>query len=81
MSKKSTPSRPTRKAPKDFPLTRHPRGYWCKKVKGKLLFSGGKFAAPVLGRPSVHLDVIRGAEIEPQDDLCRLFREMAGRNL
>lgn len=22
----------TKKAPKDFPLTRHPRGYWCKKL-------------------------------------------------
>ncbi|MCY2990718.1 MAG: hypothetical protein NTY19_22995 [Planctomycetota bacterium] len=40
MSKKSTPSRPTRKAPKDFPLTRHPRSYWCKKVKGKLRYFG-----------------------------------------
>ncbi len=40
MSKNSTPSRPTRKAPKDFPLTRHPRGYWCKKVKGKLHYFG-----------------------------------------
>ena len=26
MFKKSTSSRPSRKAPKDFPLTRHPRG-------------------------------------------------------
>ncbi len=40
MSKNSTPSQSSRKAPKDFPLTRHPRGYWCKKVKGKLHYFG-----------------------------------------
>ncbi len=40
MSKNSTPSQSSRKAPNDFPLTRHPRGYWCKKVKGKLHYFG-----------------------------------------
>ena len=24
----------------DFPLTRHPRGYWCKKVRGKMSYFG-----------------------------------------
>ena len=24
----------------DFPLTRHPRGYWCKKVRGKIHYFG-----------------------------------------
>ncbi|MCY2988510.1 MAG: hypothetical protein NTY19_11675 [Planctomycetota bacterium] len=27
-----TPTRRAKKAPADFPLTRHPRGYWCKKL-------------------------------------------------
>lgn len=42
---KSTASRRPKKASHtgthpDFPLTRHPRGYWCKKVKGKLAYFG-----------------------------------------
>ncbi|MEI7639617.1 MAG: thiamine pyrophosphate-dependent enzyme, partial [Syntrophus sp. (in: bacteria)] len=37
---KSTRSTRGRKSPKDFPLTPHPRGYWCKKVKGKLQYFG-----------------------------------------
>ncbi|MCY2987626.1 MAG: site-specific integrase [Planctomycetota bacterium] len=46
MSPESTPSHDRPKAPsrskphRDFPLTRHPRGYWCKKVKGKLHYFG-----------------------------------------
>jgi integrase len=30
------PQPDTRKPRPDFPLTPHPRGYWCKKVRGKL---------------------------------------------
>lgn len=42
---KSTTKLPREKAPSkkphpDFPLTRHPRGYWCKKVRGKLRYFG-----------------------------------------
>ena len=38
-SNTTRPPRRTRKHP-DFPLTKHPRGYWCKKVKGKLHYFG-----------------------------------------
>ncbi len=37
---KSTLSRPSRKAPQHLLLPRCPRGYWCKKVKGKLQYFG-----------------------------------------
>ena len=41
MPSKSTRSRARRKSlPSDFPLTKHPRGYWCKKIKGKLHYFG-----------------------------------------
>ncbi len=43
---KSTRKRRTRKPHAEFPLTRHPRGYWCKKVKGKLHYSGKIEAEP-----------------------------------
>lgn len=38
--KKSSRSRRSRKPHSAFPLSRHPRGYWCKKVKGKLHYFG-----------------------------------------
>lgn len=42
---KSTPPKRRRKATSlkpypSFPLTAHPRGYWCKKVRGKLHYFG-----------------------------------------
>ncbi len=37
---KLTRKRQSRKPHADFPLTKHPRGYWCKKVKGKLRYFG-----------------------------------------
>jgi integrase len=54
MSKKSTSSRPSRKAPAKLPLTRHPRGYWCKKVKGKLHYFG-KIAGDENGQAALAL--------------------------
>src|SRR3954454_7100035 len=33
------PSKPAKPYPK-FPLTAHPAGYWCKKVRGKLHYFG-----------------------------------------
>lgn len=46
MPKKSTPDGSSKKEPaakkpsKDFPLTPHPTGRWCKRVKGKLFYFG-----------------------------------------
>ncbi len=42
MPKSNTASRPSKPAKphKDFPLTPHPTGRWCKKVRGKVLFFG-----------------------------------------
>ena len=30
----------SRKPAQGFPLTKHPRGYWCKKCRGKLHYFG-----------------------------------------
>src|SRR5262245_30426851 len=38
------PARPAKPSP-DFPLTAHPAGYWCKKIKGKLYYFGSRFKA------------------------------------
>ena len=45
MSKSTTKPKPDKAHPSnkphpDFPLTRHPRGYWCKKVRGKIHYFG-----------------------------------------
>ena len=32
--------KPRSRKPADFPLTKHPRGYWCKKCRGKLYYFG-----------------------------------------
>lgn len=40
MTAKSTKSKRASKASNDLPLTPHPRGYWCKKVRGKLHYFG-----------------------------------------
>jgi integrase len=37
---------PAGKPHRDFPLTKHPRGYWCKKVRGKLHYFGKVVADP-----------------------------------
>src|SRR5262245_2736279 len=33
------PSKPAKPYP-EFPLTAHPAGYWCKKIRGKLHYFG-----------------------------------------
>src|SRR5271165_2996324 len=38
------PSKPAKPSP-TFPLTAHPAGYWCKKIRGKLHYFG-KWADP-----------------------------------
>ncbi len=46
----------------DFPLTRHPRGYWCKKVRGKMSYFG-KIADDPEGEKALNL------WLEQKDDL------------
>jgi integrase len=36
---KPVPSKPSKPYP-EFPLTAHPAGYWCKKIKGKIHYFG-----------------------------------------
>ena len=38
-SKPSKPVKPEKPHP-DFPLTAHPAGYWCKKIRGKIHYFG-----------------------------------------
>jgi integrase len=38
-SNSSRPAKPDKPTP-DFPLTAHPAGYWCKKIRGKLHYFG-----------------------------------------
>jgi hypothetical protein len=44
MSEPHSTAKPTRSKPDkpypEFPLTAHPAGYWCKKVRGKLEYFG-----------------------------------------
>ena len=36
---KGKPTKPNKPYP-EFPLTAHPAGYWCKKIRGKLHYFG-----------------------------------------
>ena len=49
MSHSSTSEIPA-KPGADFPLFWHPRGGWCKKIKGRLVYFGGISASEALER-------------------------------
>ena len=76
MPKSTTKTRPAKapaaKKPRpDFPLTPHPRGYWCKKVRGKLRYFG-KIADDPEGEKALNLwldqkdDLLAGRTIRVQ---------------
>ena len=52
-SRKKTAEKTAKPHP-DFPLTRHPRGYWCKKVRGKMSYFG-KIADDPQGEKALNL--------------------------
>ncbi|MCL4206589.1 MAG: hypothetical protein KJ000_29245 [Pirellulaceae bacterium] len=80
--KKSTRTRPARKPKSDFPLTRHPRGQWCKKVGGKLHYFGrvqgdedGQAALEEWLR--VKDDLLAGRKPRPKDDTRVAIKSLA----
>src|SRR3954469_445813 len=52
------PTKPAKPYP-EFPLTAHPAGYWCKKIRGKLHYFG-RWADP---------DAALAKYLEQKDDL------------
>ena len=46
----------------EYPLTAHPAGYWCKKIRGKIHYFGPRFnladAAAATARQAGHLSTV-----------------------
>lgn len=69
----------------DFPLTPHPRGYWCKKVRGKLHYFG-KIADDPNGQAAVEKwlaqkDYLLNGLTPPEDPTGLTIRELVNRFL
>src|SRR3954464_10425166 len=80
----STPQAPRSKPAKpypEFPMTAHPAGYWCKKIRGKLHYFGpwadpdGALAKYLEQKDALHAGKKPRAETEgvTVKDLCNRF--------
>lgn len=78
-AKKRKPTK--QKPPEKFPLTLHPKGYWCKKVRGRLYYFGKDQDAALKEWLRVKPDLLAGRPLEEDQpheqmtlgDLCNRF--------